>query len=63
MCNRLQMGAARTSDARETDRMHERIIRGGVLDFGRKNGSDLHPQRMCQHSRPERLQTTTGGDI
>lgn len=38
VCNRLQMGAAGTGDAGETDRMHERIIRGGCWTIDEKMG-------------------------
>lgn len=33
------------------------------MDIRREDGSDLHPSRGSEHSRCERLQTTTGGDL
>lgn len=39
--------------------------RGGgyCVVIRREDGADICTQRMCEHTRTERLQTATGGDI
>ena len=48
MCDRLQMGSARTSDARETDRFKKMVTYGFIPKNGKKARSvgfekEIHP--------------------
>lgn len=47
------MGAARTGNARETDRMHERIIRGGCWTVDEKMGQ-TYIHRECANTLAQR---------